>query len=1631
MSNSETTSSLDPIAIVGMSCRFPGAKTASEFWENLKNGVESVSFFTEEELTASGIDAALMRNPNYVRAKAMIEDMEAFDASFFGFTPREAEMTDPQHRLFLECAWEAMENAGYDSGQYHGRIGVYAGIGLNTYLLRNLASNPGVVTPENEYQLLVGNDKDFVPTRVSYKLNLKGPSVNVNTACSTSLVAIHLACQSLLSYQCDMALVGAATLRPPKKEGHLYQVGGVLSPDGHCRAFDAKAQGMVGGNGVGIVALKRLEDALADGDTVYAVIKGTAINNDGSAKVGYTAPGVNGQAEAIAEAMAVAGVHPETVTYIEAHGTGTPLGDPIEIAALTQAFRAHTRKKAFCAVGSVKTNIGHLDTAAGVAGLIKTVLALQHRQIPPSLHFQQPNPQIDFANSPFYVNTKLTEWKGEGNTPRRAGVSSFGIGGTNAHVVLEEAPQREESGPSRSWQVVVVSAKSETALERATENLANFLKNQTDIVNHHGAQTLESGQGRGINPRATVNLADVAYTLQVGRRGFPYRRMLVCKTAEEAVTALNSLDPKKIFTGVQEAEEPPVVFLFSGQGAQYVDMGRELYETEPTFRQTMDRCDEILKHSLGKSLMGVMYPGCHATGNQKSEIRNPKLEIRSTKSEARNTKYETQGMLGETAYTQPALFALEYALAKLWMEWGIRPRAMIGHSIGEYVAACLAGVFSLEEALGLVATRGRLIQELPKGAMLAVSLSEEEVLEKLPEGLSLAAVNAPNLCVASGNTEIIEKLQKELEGQGTPCRLLHTSHAFHSAMMEGVLPPFMEQVRKVTLKPPQMPYISNVTGKWIMAGEATDPGYWAKHLRQTVRFSEGVQLLLKEPKNVLLEIGPGTTLCTLANRHLERGAKRVVVSSLPHPQEGKTDGESMATALGRLWLSGVKVDWQGYSRHERRHRLPMPTYPFERQRYWIEPGGSRPSANRKQLEKNPNRAEWFYVPSWKRAPMVVSEVFPPPYPLQGGIVPMPVSETSPVLKTCEVLGCWMVFVDGCGVGERLAKRLEEEGREVITVRAGQRYEKVNERAYMLNPGNRNDYDALFAELQRGNTIPGRIVHAWGVTGAEDGETGGEKLLELGYYSLLYLGQVLGRRNVSERFHVVVVTNGVQEVTGEEWLCPEKATVLGPVKVLQQEHPNVRCRSIDVELDRRNETGMDGIDKMNRMDRIKYPVYPVRPCLDFPDMKLTEYLLVECVSESDDTVVAYRGRHRWVQTFEPLRLEDTGKVPKLLREGGVYLITGGLGGIGILLAEYLARTVKAKLILTGRSAFPARDAWESSRGKDAGIGVKIKKLTALESLGAEVLVVKADVAGRREMRDALALAEARFGRINGVFHAAGVTGLEQFHTIGETVKADSERHFQPKIQGTIALEEVLRGREIDFCLLMSSLSSVLGGLGFVAYSSANLFMDAFACRQSRKNSVPWICVNWDAWKFPEEKGQGASVKTALAEFAITPEEGIGAFQHILSRKEEGQVVVSTGNLQARIDQWIKRDVSREPSHSEERTPSALHARPNLPNAYTPPRSRTEQVIAGVWQDLLGVERVGADDNFFELGGHSLLATQALSRLRDTFRVDIPLRALFEGQTVAGLAGHVERIHGAAQKTQALNPITAGEREELEF
>ncbi|HEX8179962.1 MAG TPA: type I polyketide synthase [Pyrinomonadaceae bacterium] len=878
------------IAIIGMAGRFPGAADVAAFWQNLRDGVESIRLLTDEELVAAGLDLAATRQPNYVRAVPVLADIDLFDAAFFGYTPREAEIMDPQQRFFLECSAQALEDAGYDPDRYRGPIGVYAGVSMSSYLI-NLYSNREFLKTASSFQITIGNDKDHLPTRVSYKLNLRGPSITVQTTCSTSLVAVHLACQSLLNGECDMALAGGVSIKVPQHAGYVYQPDNINSPDGHCRPFDAKAQGTVKGSGVGVVVLKRLADALADGDHIAAVIKGSALNNDGSLKVGYTAPSIEGQAQVIADALSLAEVEADSIGYIEAHGTATAIGDPIEIAALTKAFRATTRAKNFCAVGSVKSNIGHLDAAAGVAGLIKTVLALQHRQLPPSLHYEQPNPKIDFANSPFYVNATLSEWTTDG-APRRAGVSSFGIGGTNAHVIVEEAPAPADSSAARPAQLLLLSAKTASALEAATANLAEHLRRQP-----------------------AAQLADVAYTLQVGRKAFNHRRALVCRDAADALDALATMDAGRVQTAVLTPGARSVVFMFPGQGAQTVNMGRALYEQEAAFRAEVDRCAELLKAELELDLRTVLYP-------------------RAEESEAARAR------LTETWLTQPALFVVEYALAQLWLSWGVKPAALIGHSIGEYVAACLAGVFSLEDALRLVAARGRLMQQLPAGAMLAVPLGEDELTALLTPQLSLAAVNAPGLCVAAGPAAAIAELEERLRAQGVAARRLQTSHAFHSAMMEPMLAAFTARVERVKLKPPQIPYISNVTGARITPEEATDAHYWTKHLRQTVRFAAGVATLLSGAPSVLLEVGPGQTLSTLVRRQVQGADTPGVVASLARRTGAQTDAEDVLKALGQLWLRGVSVDWAGFYSNEQRRRVPLPTYPFERQRYWVGPGTS-------------------------------------------------------------------------------------------------------------------------------------------------------------------------------------------------------------------------------------------------------------------------------------------------------------------------------------------------------------------------------------------------------------------------------------------------------------------------------------------------------------------------------------------------------------------------------------------------------------------------------------------------------------------------------------------------------------------
>ncbi|MEM7354911.1 MAG: type I polyketide synthase, partial [Acidobacteriota bacterium] len=957
MSTERSTEGLsESIAIIGMAGELPGAPDLEAYWRNLCDGVESIKTFSRQELLDAGIPAAALDRPSYVHGAGVISGGEDFDATFFDFNPQEAQILDPNFRLFMEHAWMALENAGYDPFVYPGAIGIFGGMMAPQYLMSNILTHPEVCRTAGDLQLRIFNDKDFLASLTAYKLNLQGPSLSVQTACSTSLVATSLACQSLLSYQCDMALAGGVSVPVPGKIGYVAHEG-VFSPDGHCRAFDAGAQGTVAGYGVGLVVLKRLEQAITDGDHVHAVIRGWAVNNDGALKVGYTAPSVDGQAEVVAMAQAMAGIEPETVSYVETHGTATPLGDQIEVAALTEVFRESTDQRGFCALGSVKTNIGHLDAAAGVAGLIKTTLALEHRYLPASLHFEQPSPQIDFDSSPFYVQAQSAPWEG-GTAPRRAGVSAFAVGGVNAHLVLEEAPAIEPSDAGRPCQLLVLSARTETALATATTRLADALESAAQPD--------------------SASLADIAYTLQVGRRAFEHRFAAVCRTREDAAAVLRNRDPQRLLAGRAQRRDHPVTFLFPGLGNHYVGMARELYRDEPVFRQHLDRCAEVLQPHLGLDLRTVLYPAASEASASDEPVNSLAQMLGRSSSGA-----SAAGELLQTRLAQPVVFSVEYALARLLMAWGVVPESLIGYSIGEYVAACLAGVFSLEDALALVAERARRIDELPAGAMLAIPMAESAVRPLLDENLSITAVNGPQVTVVGGPAVAIDALVRRLEARGEVCRRLETSHAFHSHMMEPILEGFRARVAEIELAPPQIPFLSNVTGTWIRAAEATDPGYWANHLRRPVRYADGIDELWREGDRVLLEVGPGQALSSWALQHPAADrAECAALATLPHAFDRQSDQAFLLTALARLWLLGVEVDWTDFSAGERRHRVPLPTYPFERQRYWLEP---RPAAGpedgianvaaigdanestqgNSELRKAENQSDWFYLPVWQ------------------------------------------------------------------------------------------------------------------------------------------------------------------------------------------------------------------------------------------------------------------------------------------------------------------------------------------------------------------------------------------------------------------------------------------------------------------------------------------------------------------------------------------------------------------------------------------------------------------------------------------------------------------------------------------
>lgn len=886
----ERTSSLqhDSIAVVGMAGRFPGAENLEELWKNLCDGIESISTFDSDELD-SWVDEETRQDPNYVPCRGILQNADLFDHKFFGIGPLEAKVMDPQQRVFLELAWAALENAGY-TDEFKGMIGVYAGVGDNHYYSRHVLGHKDLIKTVGDLIVGYGNEKDYIATRVSYALNLTGPSVSANTGCSTSLLAVDHAFKALNSYECDMALAGGVDIHAPQKTGQTFTEGGTFTKDGHCRPFDMDATGTMFSDGAGIVVLKRLKDAINDGDQIYSVIRSVAKNNDGANKVSFLAPSVEGQAQVIALTHAQAGISADSISYVEAHGTGTPLGDPIEIEGLTKAFKLTTDHKQFCYIGSVKGNIGHPTIASGIAGFIKATLALYYEQIPATLHFNKPNPRIDFENTPFKVVSKLTPWKRCKN-PRRAGVSSFGFGGTNVHAILEEAPPPQSSSESiKNNSLLMVSAKTSSALQRNIENLADFL-------------AASSGD---------TKLSDIAYTLQVGRKHFGYRQFVVSKSVESAAELLRAVVNQPVREVI--TINPHITFMFPGQGSQYINMGRDLYNSSELFRRTIDKCCDLLLHHLDRDLRELLFP---APGDEDAATAS----------------------LKDTYYTQPALFTIEYSLAVFWMSMGVQPKAFIGHSVGEFVGACLSGVMSLEDALPLVALRAKLVRSMPRGTMLSVRCSAEAVEPRLNSDVQLAAENGPNLCVVAGPHEAIDQFRTYCEKEGIVTRELHTSHAFHSAMMDPVVNEFTQAVSKIKLNPPRIPVLSTCTADWMTADQATSPAYWGQHLRNAVRFSPSIKRIIDEKDGIFLEVGPRDVLATLARQQAVGTKKAAIIASLANSGKDEVDDEwtDLNNAIGALWGNGCVIDWIAYYIGEHRSRVALPTYSFEPSSHWLEP----------------------------------------------------------------------------------------------------------------------------------------------------------------------------------------------------------------------------------------------------------------------------------------------------------------------------------------------------------------------------------------------------------------------------------------------------------------------------------------------------------------------------------------------------------------------------------------------------------------------------------------------------------------------------------------------------------------------
>lgn len=1470
------------IAVIGMACKFPGANNPTEFWQRVSNKEETIQFFNKEELKKAGVDGHILNNPDYVPARGILSEIDQFDAAFFGYTPSEASLMDPQHRVFLEQAWSALENAGYSAEKFPGKIGVFAGMNDSSYLTQNLLKNSTVRADYDTQQLMLATSTHYLCTKVAYAMGLKGPAVTINTACSTSLVAIAMACDSLSNFNCDMALAGGITINLPQQSGYFYQELGILSPDGHCRVFDKDSKGTVMSNGCGVVVLKRLPDALRDKDNIIAVIKGWATNNDGENKAGFTAPSVTGQVECIQKAMEKAQINSSEIEYIEAHGTGTLLGDPIEVTALTKGYSFE--KKQSCVLGSVKANIGHTDVAAGVAGFIKLALALQNKTLPPNINYHTANPKINFEESPFYVNSVSKPW--ETKTKRIGAVNSLGFGGTNAHLILEEAPELITTS-SKSANVLLLSAKNQSSLTRMADELQEYLSTLAEV-----------------DKRESV-LADIAYTLQMGRGHFDWRLAIPYKTFDDVLCFLANKALVQSSMIKASKQTPQIIFGFAGQGTQYIKMAFDLYQEEPFFKQLIDNCCENLKEELHIDLRAIIF----------SSSEN---------------KEEANRLLFNTKYAQPALFVIEYALAQWLIELGLKPTAMIGHSLGEYVAATIAGVLKFEDALKLIAARAQLMSQTKPGAMLVVPLSQEKVLSLLKDypRLDLAAHNAPRLCVVAGPKEEIKAFELAiaplLASEDLTCSLLHTSHAFHSAAMDEVLEDFTRLCALYPLNSPNIPYLSNLSGHW-MATKEKDAAYFTKHLRSTVLFSEAVKTLNLQEDDLFIEVGPGQTLIQLVRQNLQNPQSLKGIATLPSAKEQNENSYFyFLTTLGKLWRLGHDIHWERLYTDQIRKRVPLPTYSFERQSHWISPDQTSPA------DEITNRdSQGLYTPNWKR---------------EGKYEDL----TKVAFTKNESQKTWFIFSD-TEENEQLAQEIKANSPFVYRIYSGQTFSKLDNFSFTLNPSKKEDYEQLLKSID----IPTEhcvVIHTWLLSDLNHSDT--QSILSKGAYSLLYLTQLFAENHSNKTLQILVLTSALYRILGTESLDAIKASVLGACKVIPLEQNNITCKLIDLEE---------------------------QPTMN---SSLSKAIYQEALSTSLEDApqeIAYRGVYRWKRELEPCSKQLEAQKKVRLKKEGVYLITGGLGGIGLSLAQYLAENYHANLILIGRTAFVSEDEWQGSEKKR-------NALFSIKKNAKSLRIEQASVENRDEMHRVIQLICEQFGRIHGVIHAAGVAGG------GATLLKTTEEYNKvllPKLQGTQNLIELLKDEPLDFVVLMSSITSIAGFPGQIDYCSANRILDSYASVQVFHPKTFCIAMNWQAWR---DVGMAVDSETKLFNFteknSHSPAEGCLLFEKMVNGNLN-QVVISHTN-----PNQLTTDDVQSIKENESAVSNPL------------PHHDVTNTLLALWRNVLGIADVSLDDDFYELGGHSLLAISLLTKIRNLFNIKIPSSILLQERTVRALAKVIE-------------------------